>query len=65
MSNSENSLKAGGRGDKWGPDGHFALLIGFIAILDEEKIKPSTHKDLVLEAFKAKGLDEYTWEGIR
>lgn len=39
--------------------------MGLIAILDEEKIKASAYKDLLLEAFKAKGLDKYTWEGIR
>jgi hypothetical protein len=65
MSNTENTPKLGGRGDKWGPEGHFVLLLGVIAILNEEKIKASTHRDLVLEVFKAKGLDEYTWEGIR
>jgi hypothetical protein len=54
MSNSENNLRAGGR-DKWGLEGHLALLLGLNAILDKEKIKPSTHKDLVLEAFECKG----------
>ncbi|OIW27456.1 hypothetical protein CONLIGDRAFT_682507 [Coniochaeta ligniaria NRRL 30616] len=61
---AKNSLKAGGR-DKWGPEGHLGLLMGLIAILDKEKIKASTHKDVVLEAFKAQGLEDYTWEGIR
>jgi hypothetical protein len=61
----ETTIKAGGRGDRWGPDGHFGLLMGLIAVLGEEKISLSKHKDLILEAFKDQGRDDYTWEGVR
>lgn len=60
----EHTIKTG-RGDRWGPSGHFGLLMGLDAVLREEKISLSKHKDLILEAFEAEGLEGYTWEGIR
>lgn len=64
ISNMEHQAKAG-RGDRWGPSGHFGLLMGLLAVIRRENISLKKHKELILAAFESEGLEDYTWEGVR
>lgn len=63
----DNTPKAGGPGNKWGPDAHFALLMGLNAVLEKHSIKATIrdHLELIFEEFQAQGLDNYSREAIR
>jgi hypothetical protein len=53
------------KNQKWGPEAHVTLISALLAAMDQANVRPTDHKESILDVFKAKGLDDFTWEGIR